>query len=163
MDFIQYALHEWGYVGIFLIIMIDNINIPIPPTEVVLSLVGWYIATGQMNFWLVFIISTLAGTLGCIIFYFLIRYGHQKMLPFMRKYLHLTDEKMDKADRFFLKYGGLAIFLGRVVPGMRTISLIPAGMLKYPFWKLTLLLLLGTGVWNFALLTLGHQAQRLMF
>ena len=161
MDFIHHALQEWGYFGIFIVILIDNINIPIPPTEVVLSLAGWYISTGRWEFWPVFVLSTIGGTMGCVIFYYLVRYFHEWMLPFMKCYLHLTDEKIEKADRFFLKYGGLAIFFGRLLPGMRTISLIPAGMVKYPVWKMTIYLFFGTAIWNFVLLTLGHQARNL--
>lgn len=159
MDIVHHLLQHYGYGGIFLLILVDNINIPMPPTELVLSLAGWYIARGDLSFWPTFLTATIAGTLGCLIFYGAVRFGHQKLLPFLEKYGLLNPTKMHKAEQFFLKYGSYAIFLGRTIPGFRTISLIPAGLSRYPVLKLTLLLFAGTTVWTLALLLVGKGAH----
>lgn len=163
MEWIHHMLQHWGYVGIFILIMLDNINIPMPPTEVVLSLAGWYIATGHMAFWPVVLVSTLGGTLGCMIFYGLVRYGGHWLIPFMQKHFGLSDAKIDRANQLFYKYGGFAIFLGRLIPGLRTVSLLPAGLTRYSAAKATILLFAGTLLWNFFLLSLGHEASKFDF
>lgn len=155
-NYLHEFLSQWGYIGIFLIIFFDNMNVPFPPTEVVLSMTGWFIAKGVFSFSAVFIIATVAGTLGCIAFYLLIRYAENFVMPVLQKYLRISDAKLEKANNFFYKHGGLAILLGRLIPGMRTISLIPAGLFKYPFLRFCIWVSIGTALWNGGLLLIGH-------
>lgn len=163
MDFIHNIIAQWGYLGIFFIICVDNMNFPFPPTEVVLTLIGWFIGRGVFNIWTAFFVTTFAGTLGCIFFYFLIKYSGNFILPLLQKYLRISDDKIKKSNEFFHKYGGLAIFIGRVIPGMRTVSLIPAGMLDYPLPKFILYVTIGTAVWNGSFLFFGHIIHGLGF
>lgn len=155
MDFVHNLIAQWGYWGIFFIICVDNMNIPFPPTELVLTLIGWFIGRGIFNVWVAFFVTTIAGVLGCLFFYLGVRYSGKVLMPFLQKYLRINDEKIKKSNAFFKKYGGMAIFLGRVIPGMRTVSLIPAGMLDYPLSKFLLYVTIGTAVWNGAFLFFG--------
>lgn len=162
-NFLHDFLYNWGYLGLFLIIFFDNMNIPFPPTEVVLSLAGWFIAKGIFNFTLVFIISTVAGILGCVAFYVLIRYAEGFVMPKMKKYLRISDAKIEKSIAFFHKHGGKGVLLGRLIPGMRTISIIPAALLKYPFKKFLLWVSIGTALWNGGLLIIGYYFGQIHF
>lgn len=151
---------EWGLWGVFLIIMVDNANIPLPPTEFVLTLTGWFIARNVFDFTEVFIVSTIAGTIGCFIFYCAIRYAQDFFMPKLQKWLRISDEKLEKAINFSDRYGGWGVFLGRLIPGMRTISMIPSGLFKYSIPKFIMFTLAGTAIWNFALLYLGLLAAK---
>ncbi len=152
---------EWGYIGIFIVIMLDNANIPLPPTEVILSLAGGLIAKDILNFWVVYIIATIAGVIGCLVFYFFILYTQDYSIPFLQKWLRISDEKLKWSTNAFTKYGGIALIFGRLIPGMRTISLIPAGLFSYPLGKFLFFTTVGTAIWNAILLVFGHIFTKL--
>ncbi len=147
---------EWGYLGIFIIIMLDNANIPLPPTEVILSLAGGLIAKDILNFWAVYISATIAGVIGCLLFYLFILHTQDYSIPFLQKWLRISDDKLDASTKAFTKYGGIAIVFGRLIPGMRTISLIPAGLFSYPLGKFLFFTTVGTAIWNAILLVFGN-------
>lgn len=159
-QFVLNFVNEWGYIGIFIVIMLDNANIPLPPTEVILSLAGGLIARNLLNFWIVYLLSTVAGVIGCLLFYFFIRETQDYAIHFLKKWFRLNDEKLQATTDTFVKYGGLAILGGRLIPGMRTISLIPAGLFSYPIGKFIFFTAIGTAIWNGVLLVLGHMATK---
>lgn len=156
MDYIHHFIAHWGYLGMFFIIFVDNMNLPFPPTEIVLTLIGWFISHGMFDIWIAFIITTIAGVLGCVAFYYIIRYAGDYVLPKMQKWLRISDDKIQKSNDYFHKYGGWALFIGRVTPGLRTVSLIPAAIFCYPMRKFLFYITLGTAVWNGAFLFFGH-------
>lgn len=162
MDFIQQLIIDWGYWGLFILILLDNMNIPMPPTEVILSYAGWLVAKGTLSFPATFLVSLAGGVSGCLLFYVLIRYGSRSVVPKIVRWLRISDKKFNSAQEFFHQYGGIGVLLGRLIPGMRTISLIPAGLGCYPILKFIFYVTIGTAIWNGILLYLGYTASHTM-
>ncbi len=159
---IHHAIEHWGYWGLFVLIFIDNMNIPMPPTEVVLSLTGILIKNGQLAFFPAFIVSVVAGVLGCLAFYIIIRFGSEELVGPICKKLHISQSKVDKIDALFIRYGGIMVLVGRLIPGFRTVSLLPAALAKYSIIPFLIYVTIGTIIWNGALLYLGMTAQRII-
>lgn len=163
MSSLHHFIIDWGYWAIFILILLDNMNIPMPPTEVILSFAGWMVAKGALTFVTTFFVSLFAGVTGCLIFYLLIRYSSVTIVPRMIRWLHISETKFEKAQSLFHRYGGLGVLVGRLIPGMRTISLIPAGLGQYPIPQFLLYVAIGTAIWNGVLLYLGITASHTMF
>lgn len=155
-DFLHHVFETYGYWGLSFILVVDNMNIPFPPTEVVLPAAGWAIAKGLFNPIITYIISVVSSVIGCFFFYMAFRFGGDKFMPLVKKVFRINDEKIKKASAFFHKYGGFGVFLGRLVPGLRTISLIPAGIFSYSIPKFLIWVTLGTIIWNGVLMFFGH-------
>jgi membrane protein DedA with SNARE-associated domain len=112
----------------------------------------------------VVVTSTAGSVLGALLLYEAARHGGR---PFAMRFLRvarLDEAKLDQAERWFDRRGTLIVLLGRCVPGMRSLVSLPAGLLRMPRWRYLLLTLLGSAVWNTALVgagfLLGSQWER---
>jgi membrane protein DedA with SNARE-associated domain len=113
------------------------------------TLFGW---TVESNAW-AYVVMALAGTLGylvgSILGWGIGRYGGRPLLERRGRWFHLTPEKLDRADAWFERYGDWAVFLGRIIPVVRSFIAIPAGVAGEPFARYTILTLLGSALWCF--------------
>ncbi|MGQ0454592.1 VTT domain-containing protein, partial [Bacillus sp. SS-TM] len=91
-----------------------------------------------MNFWLAVLAGTLGGTTGPLTLYALGYYGGRPLLIKYGKYFFIKEEQIQKADDFFEKYGPVVAFVGRFVPGVRTLISVPCGMAKMNIWKFSI-------------------------
>jgi membrane protein DedA with SNARE-associated domain len=102
----------------------------------------------------------LAGTLGYLVGsiggWAIGRYGGRPLLETRGRWLHLGPEKLDRAERWFDRWGDLAVLVGRVTPVVRSFISIPAGVFRMRFWRYTVLTLIGSVVWAFALAGVGY-------
>ncbi|QFF97537.1 DedA family protein [Psychrobacillus glaciei] len=151
-------LSQFGYLGVFLLILIENIFPPIP-SEVILTLGGFMTTTTTMTR-LGIVIASTAGSVGGAA----ILYGIGSLLDVNRlekivqkygKLLRLTTKDIQKANVWFEKYGVWAVFFGRLVPLVRSLISIPAGMSKMGFGLFLLFTTLGTLIWNTVLVSVG--------
>ncbi|MES2989065.1 MAG: DedA family protein [Pseudomonadota bacterium] len=148
----------WGYFGIFLLMVLENV-IPPVPSEVIMSVAGIAASQGRFDFTLL----VLVGTFGCIIgnlFWFEIgrRFGYERLRPFVNRWgrwLTLEWRDIEKMHDFFLKYGGITVFIFRFMPIGRTVISIPAGLMRMPFWTFVIYTTLGSLVWNLVLVGVG--------
>lgn len=155
-------INQFGYIGIFLLIMIENIFPPIP-SEVILTFGGFMTTYTNMNVWGVIVAATIGSVLGAIILYIIGRMLNVERLTRLFesklcKLLRLKKEDVSKADRWFLKHGNKAVFFCRFVPIVRSLISIPAGVSKMrlgPFLSFTVI---GTFIWNVVLVYLGRIA-----
>jgi membrane protein DedA with SNARE-associated domain len=149
------SVQSWGYVGLFVVMVLELSSLPIP-SEVILPFTGYLVSLGLLNFWLAVLISTLAGVAGSLIDYFIGLKGMNMLAKRSTlKSLLYSKGRMDTAERWFKKYGALAVSLSRMVPGFRTLISFPAGAVKMTLTKFIAYTTAGCLVWNAILIYLG--------
>lgn len=148
-----------NYLTIFLLMAVEGSFIPFP-SEVVVPPAAWKAAQGELNFVLVVLVATLGALIGSIINYYLAYFlGRKLVYSFAEtrtaKILLIDKEKVEKAEAYFVKHGKSSTFIGRLIPGVRQLISIPAGLAKMPLKDFILYTLLGAGIWNVILAALG--------
>lgn len=159
-EIIVNLLNEYGYLGVCLLIFVENIFPPIP-SEVVLAFGGFMTTHTQMNVWLVAIYSTLGSYLGACVLYGIGRFLNKDRLinivsGKVGKHLHIKPEHIEKADSWFENHGYPTVFFCRFIPIVRSLISIPAGMTKMPFYLFSILTLFGSAIWNIVLIWAGR-------
>ena len=148
-------IFDWGYLGIFLLMAIESSFIPFP-SEIVLIPAGYLASKGDMN--LVFIISSaLSGSiLGASINYYLALLLGRKILKRYGKYFFINEKALVKMDNYFEKHGAISTFIGRLIPGIRQLISIPAGLARMNLVVFSIYTALGAGIWALVLVLLGY-------
>jgi len=144
-----------GYFGIIALMFIESSFIPFP-SEVVIPPAGYLVSRGKMELDLVIISGTLGSLLGAIFNYLI---AAKLGRPFFERYgdkLLMDKKTLNKAEKFFLKHGGISTFLGRLFPGIRQYISLPAGFSKMPFLSFCFFTTLGAGIWVTILTIMGY-------
>ena len=152
----------FGYLGIFFLMLAENIFPPIP-SEVIMPIAGITVGSGEMSFLLVVLVA-LAGTLiGNLPWYFIARaVGRERFLELVArwgKYVALKVSDVEAAIAWFDRHGGKAVLLGRMAPGVRTLISVPAGLAEMPLAKFLTLSAIGSTVWIVFLVAIGMVLQ----
>ncbi|EAF0223471.1 DedA family protein [Listeria monocytogenes] len=149
---------DFGYIGIFVLIMVENLFPPIP-SEIILTFGGFMMTVTSLNVVMVIIVATLGSVVGAILLYKVASYfGKERLTKIVLKYgriLRLKESDIERAENFFLKYGSWAVFLCRMIPLIRSLISIPAGMTKMKMSKFLILTTAGSLLWNTVLIGLG--------
>jgi membrane protein DedA with SNARE-associated domain len=149
-----------GYFGIIIGLAVEVI-----PSEIVLGYGGYLVSKGDITFSGAVLCGLLGALLQQWLLYAIGRFGGRPVVEKLGKYLHLKPAHIDKAERWFDKYGPIIVFTGRFVPVMRQVISIPAGMAKMRFGLFTLLTLLASLPWSILFVwlgrTLGDQWQQI--
>ena len=158
-DLIIEIMNNFGYIGVFLLITIENVFPPIP-SEVILLFGGFMTTYTSMNVIGVIIASTLGSVLGAIILYYIGKILNKERLKKIitskpGKLLRLKPEDIDKADKWFDTKGNKTVFFCRFIPVIRSLISIPAGMSEMPMKKFLIYTTLGSLIWNAALTIAG--------
>jgi len=143
-----------GYPGIFVLMVMESMIIPIP-SEAVLPFAGFLVQTGKFNFWLVWISASLGSLVGSFISYYMGLYGGEKLVRKWGKYVFLDDTDLIKTENWFKKRGEITIFIARFVPVVRHLISIPAGIGKMDLKKFTFYSIAGASLWNLFLIYVG--------
>ena len=150
-QFILDAIAEGGYLGLFVLMALENIFPPIP-SEVIMGYAGVLVARGEMAFWPAWIIGTLGTVAGNYVWYWLgFRWTEPQLHGFITRYgrwLTFEWDDFESARAKFRKYGDWIVFLLRFSPILRTIVSLPAGLAHMKLWRFCLFTALGSGVWN---------------
>ena len=156
MEIIIDFLTEWGYTALFITMALENMNIPIP-SEIILGFAGFLVSQQIFSFWPTIIVGTIAGLTGSLLSYYIgLKGGREFMLRHTAKGGH-GAKKLVAAKNWFETYGGIAIFTGRLLPGIRTFISLPAGISRYPLSPFILYTILGTIPWTILLVYLGDM------
>ncbi|EAE2483262.1 DedA family protein [Listeria monocytogenes] len=149
---------DFGYIGIFVLIMVENLFPPIP-SEIILTFGGFMTTVTSLNVVMVIIVATLGSVVGAILLYKVASYfGKERLTKIVLKYgriLRLKESDIEHAESFFLKYGSWAVFLCRMIPLIRSLISIPAGMTKMKMSRFLILTTAGSLLWNTVLIGLG--------
>ena len=146
---------DMGYMGIFLLMMIESSFVPFP-SEIVLIPAGYLAQQGEMDITLIFIAALLGSMVGALINYFLAYFIGRKLLLQYGKYIFISNSTMEKMENFFQKHGPISTFSGRLIPGIRQLISIPAGLSKMSLLPFSLYTALGAGIWSMVLILLGY-------
>jgi len=160
MSFITSMLGHLNYGTIFVLMLLESTVIPVP-SELVVPPAAYHAAGGNLDIWLVILFSTLGADVGATINYLAGWYlGRPIIYKFANsKWGHLcllNQEKVEKSERYFEKHGMVATITGRLLPGIRHLISIPAGLSRMNYWKFLLYTTIGAGAWHSILALLGH-------
>jgi membrane protein DedA with SNARE-associated domain len=157
---VKSTVSSWGYPGIFGLMILESSSLPVP-SEVILPFSGFLVSTGQLNFLETVTVATVAAIAGSLIDYYIGLKGVEALTR--RKVLGRVLLSMDQltfADKWFDKYGSLAVFLARLIPGIRTLISFPAGAAKMPLAKFLAFTTAGCILWNSLLIYVGYYLGR---
>lgn len=167
-EFILNLIAWGGYIGIFILMTLENVFPPIP-SEVIMGLGGMAVARGDMDMTPLLIVATLGTTLGNMFWYGVGRWiGIARLKPFVERYgrwLTLTWDEVEQLNRFFHRHGLWVVFFFRFLPTFRTMISLPAGMAKMGLPRFLLATFVGSAIWNavlaYAGLLLGSRFEEL--
>jgi membrane protein DedA with SNARE-associated domain len=145
-----------GYLGIVLLMAIESACIPLP-SEIIMPFAGYLVSTGRFTL----IGAATAGALGCnvgsTLAYYVAASGGRKAFERWGSYVLLSHAELDHAERFFARYGSITVFVGRLLPVIRTFIAFPAGLARMPMLKFQIYTFLGSWPWCFALAYVGYR------
>ena len=159
MNFITSLLSNLNYGTIFFLMLLESTVVPVP-SEFVVTPAAYHAASGQLDIWLVILFATIGADVGASINYIVALYvGRPVVYKFANsrwgKMCLLNQEKVEKSERYFDEHGVVATLTGRLIPGIRHLISIPAGLARMNYWKFLLYTLLGAGAWHTILAALG--------
>ena len=155
INFIVDRVSAFGYLGIFIMMLLESSFIPFP-SEIVMIPAGYLAHKEEMNFFIA-ILCGIAGSLaGALINYYLALYLGREILIKYGKYVFFKPETMNKMERFFNKHGHISTFSGRLIPVIRQYISLPAGIGKMNLFLFCLYTSLGAGIWVVILTALGY-------
>lgn len=153
-------ISTWGYVAIAILILLENI-LPFIPSEIILTFAGLMSVKSDLTIPTLFIISTISSLVGLLVLYYISRLvSEERLYRFVDKYgkwIKLKGKDVARANDWFKKYGTLAVFICRFIPVLRVLITIPAGINRMNVIIFMILSLIGTTIWNFALIFLGKM------
>jgi len=132
----------FGLPGIFMLMLLESACIPIP-AEATMMFAGFAVSQGKLGLAAVIVAGVAGNVVGAWIVYYVGLYGGRPFIDRYGKYVLLRHEHIDLTERWFAKYGALAVFFSRIVPGVRSFVSLPAGVARMPLWSFTLYTALG--------------------
>ncbi|MBU5614291.1 DedA family protein [Geomonas azotofigens] len=144
-----------GYPGIFLLMALESSVFPIP-SELVMPPAGYLAQQGQMSMVVAIVCGTVGSLIGAYANYFAAHYLGRPLVLKYGKYVFITEEKFAKVERFFKDHGEISTFIGRLLPVVRHLISLPAGLAGMNHVKFSLYTLLGAGIWVTVLTFIGY-------
>ncbi len=160
IPFLSSLYGAFGYVGVFIAMTIESAMIPLP-SELILPFAGFLVSdptkieplTGQpWSFWIVVVVATLGNTTGSLIAYAIGAYGGRPFLDRYGKYLLIREHELEAGEAFFRRWGAPTVFVGRLLPVVRTFISFPAGVVRMPIRTFVIYSTAGALIWS-AILT----------
>jgi len=144
-----------GYPGILLLMAMESSIIPVP-SELVMPPAGYLAYQGKMNMALVILCGTAGSLIGAYANYYVSHYLGRPLILKYGKYVLIPPDKFERVERFFLRHGEISTFIGRLLPVIRHLISIPAGVAGMNHLKFSLYTLLGAGIWCTVLTLIGY-------
>ncbi|MBC7963057.1 MAG: DedA family protein [Steroidobacteraceae bacterium] len=159
----MHAIVQWlldtigtmGYPGIFLLMAMESSIIPVP-SELVMPPAGYLAYQGKMSMTLAILSGTFGSLVGAYANYFASHYLGRPLILKYGKYVLIPPDKFERVEKFFLKHGEISTFIGRLLPVIRHLISIPAGVAGMNHVKFSLYTLLGAGIWCTILTWIGY-------
>ncbi len=147
-------IFDWGYLGIFIMMAIESSFIPFP-SEIVLIPAGYLASQGDMSIGMIMSAALGGSMVGAFINYYLALTLGRKLLKKYGKYFFIKENALEKMDSYFKKHGHISTFTGRLIPGIRQLISIPAGLARMNLVQFSIYTALGAGIWALILTLLG--------
>jgi len=154
--FIIGTISRLGYGGIVLLMAIESACIPLP-SEIIMPFSGYLVSTGEMKLWLVGLAGAVGCVLGSIVAYYAGAWGGRPVIEKYGKYILISHHDLDLADRWFQRHGDITIFVGRLLPVIRTFIAFPAGVARMNLWRFNLYTFVGSYIWSVGLAWIGMK------
>ncbi len=139
-------VQDWGYLGVIALMAMESSIFPVP-SEVVMPPAAMLAAQGKLNFWLVVLAGTFGSWLGSAITYAVSRWLGRPFVMKYGKWFFISPEKLERAETFMARYEAGGIFFARLLPVVRHLISIPAGIVRMPFAKFSLMTVIGSFLW----------------
>jgi membrane protein DedA with SNARE-associated domain len=161
LDFVRIVIQDTiltlGYTGIALVMLAENVFPPIP-SELVMPFAGWLARDGKFDMTLCIIAGTLGTVVGAVILYYIGMFADEPIIRrFVRaygRYWFMDERDVDRTLETFRKHGDAVVFFGRVIPLVRSLISVPAGMNRMPMGRFLVFTTAGSAIWT-AILTIG--------
>ncbi len=158
-DIITSWLAAWGSLGVAALMLLENVFPPIP-SELIMPFAGYLAADGRLGFISVVLAGTIGSVAGAYLWYWVgTRTTEDRMRRFIVKYgkwLTISESELDRAFIWFKRHGRAVVFFGRMIPGVRTLISVPAGLTRMPLAPFFFYTTLGSLIWTTALTTAGY-------
>src|SRR5580692_8284109 len=156
-SFVIATISAGGYLGIVGLMAIESACIPIP-SEIIMPFSGYLVSTGRFDLLLVATAGAVGCNIGSTLAYFVGRYGGRPLVEKCGAYIMMSRRDLDITDRYFARFGGLAVLLGRLLPVVRTFIALPAGIARLPQLRFQIYTFIGSWPWCFGLAYIGMKA-----
>jgi membrane protein DedA with SNARE-associated domain len=154
--FIVAVISAGGYAGVALLMGIESACIPLP-SEIIMPFAGYLVHTGMLNLIAVATAGAIGCNLGSVAAYWIGAYGGRPLVERFGRYVLLRPHDLDRTTQFFEKYGSITVFVGRLLPVVRTFIALPAGIAKMSQVRFHLYTFLGSWPWCFVLAWVGMK------
>ena len=158
-DWIIQTISDWGYIGIFMVMLAESIFPPIP-SELIIPFAGFAAANGDLNFFGVLAAATVGAVVGMLPWYYAGRlFGLERVRRLADRFgrvMTLSAEEIDVAVDWFRRFGPIIVLFGRLMPLIRTLISIPAGLARMPLHVFLLASTTGALIWNIILTSAGY-------
>ncbi len=153
--FVVAVISAGGYAGVAALMAIESACIPLP-SEIIMPFAGYLVSTGHFSL----IGAATAGAIGCNLgstaAYYVAAYGGRSIVERWGPYLLIRPDDLHRAERFFARYGGATVFIGRLLPVVRTFIAFPAGLAGMPMLRFQVFTFVGSWPWCFGLAYVGY-------
>ena len=156
VDFATTQIGSYGLIAVFVLMLIESACIPVP-SEAIMLYGGFLVAQGEQELIPVIAAGVLGNLAGSWLAYW-VGYAKGRDWALRFHWLHITEARLAKADRFFARWGTWAVLFSRCIPIVRTFISLPAGVARMPFWRFTILTVIGCIPWVTALTLIGRAA-----
>jgi membrane protein DedA with SNARE-associated domain len=146
---------DMGYLGIFLLMFLESTFFPFP-SEIIMIPAGYLAYKGEMNLYIIILVGILGSVAGALLNYYLAMIFGRKFILKYGKYFFIKEETLNKLDSFFAKHGEISTFTGRLIPGIRQLISLPAGLAHMHIAKFSFYTALGAGIWVIVLVAVGY-------
>jgi len=157
-DLVEQWVGQWGYLGIFAAMVLENVVPPIP-SELIMPLAGFYVGQGQLNFLGVVLAGLLGTVVGALPWYGIGRLVNEQRLKHWverhGRWVGVSVQELDQSRTWFQRHGAAVVFWGRLIPAIRTLISVPAGVELMPFGSFLFWTTAGSLIWNLALTAAG--------
>jgi membrane protein DedA with SNARE-associated domain len=162
LDQVISALAAWivgvisaaGYFGVLVLMAIESACIPLP-SEIIMPFAGYLVSIGQLSLLGVATAGALGCNVGSTVAYLIAAKGGRKAFEHWGSYVLVSSAELERAERFFARYGAITVFTGRLLPVVRTFIAFPAGLARMPMMKFQIYTFLGSWPWCFGLAYIG--------
>lgn len=150
---------DWGYMGVIVLMAMESSIFPVP-SEVVIPPAAYWAAQGHMSFWGVVAAGTFGSWLGSAITYWISMWLGRLVIVKWGKYCFVNEEKLERAERFMKRYEAGGIFFARLLPVVRHLISIPAGIVRMNFWVFSAMTIIGSFIWCLILAWFGVKVSK---
>lgn len=155
-QFVIYIISLFGYFGVFLAMAIESACIPLP-SEIILPFTGYMVFAGRFGLWQATVAATLGNLFGALVAYYIGLWGGRPFIKRFGHYVFIHERELARTEEMFNRHGELTVFIGRILPVVRTFISLPAGIARMNPVKMSIYTIAGALPWCLMLILVGQK------